>query len=64
VAETKAMVAALHAGGLEVLLDVVFNHTDEAGELGPTLCHRGLDNPAYYGLEPPTPPLRGHHRVR
>jgi glycogen operon protein len=52
VAEFKAMVDALHAAGIEVLLDVVFNHTAEGGELGPTLCHRGIDNPAYYRLEP------------
>ena len=52
VAEFKAMVAALHRAGLEVLLDVVFNHTTEADQLGPTLCYRGLDNPAYYRLEP------------
>jgi glycogen operon protein len=51
VAEFKAMVDALHTAGLEVLLDVVFNHTAEANHLGPTLCHRGLDNPAYYRLE-------------
>jgi glycogen operon protein len=51
VAEFKAMVDALHAAGLEVLLDVVFNHTAEANHLGPTLCHRGIDNPAYYRLE-------------
>jgi isoamylase len=50
--EFKAMVDALHAAGLEVLLDVVFNHTAEADQLGPTLCFRGLDNPAYYRLEP------------
>ncbi len=50
VAEFKAMVDALHAAGLEVLLDVVYNHTAEAGPLGPTLCFRGLDNPAYYQL--------------
>jgi isoamylase len=48
--EFKAMVDALHAAGLEVLLDVVFNHTAEADHLGPTLCFRGLDNPAYYRL--------------
>ncbi len=52
VAEFKAMVDALHRAGLEVLLDVVFNHTTEADQLGPTLCYRGLDNPAYYRLEP------------
>ncbi len=55
VAEFKAMVNALHAAGLEVLLDVVFNHTAEAGPGGPTLCFRGLDNPAYYRLDPANP---------
>jgi isoamylase len=55
VAEFQAMVAALHAAGLEVLLDVVFNHTAEGDHLGPTLCHRGLDNPAYYRLDPADP---------
>ena len=51
VAEFKAMVKALHAAGLEVILDVVFNHTAEADHLGPTLCFRGLDNSAYYRLD-------------
>ncbi len=55
VAEFQRMVQSLHAAGLEVILDVVFNHTAEAGEIGPTLCHRGLDNPAYYRLEPDNP---------
>ncbi|MET0460448.1 MAG: glycogen debranching protein GlgX [Ilumatobacteraceae bacterium] len=55
VAEFKAMVQALHAAGLEVLLDVVYNHTAEAGADGPTLCHRGLDNAAYYRLDPADP---------
>src|SRR6516225_1843307 len=55
VAEFKAMVNALHAAGLEVLLDVVFNHSAEAGPEGPTLCFRGLDNPAYYRLDPADP---------
>ncbi len=55
VGEFKAMVDALHAAGLEVLLDVVFNHTAEGNHLGPTLCHRGLDNPAYYRLEADDP---------
>jgi isoamylase len=50
--EFKSMVKRLHAAGLEVILDVVFNHTAEADHLGPTLCHRGLDNPAYYRLDP------------
>jgi isoamylase len=52
VAEFKAMVDALHRAGLEVILDVVFNHTAESNQLGPTLCFRGLDNPAYYRLDP------------
>jgi isoamylase len=55
VAEFKAMVSALHGAGLEVLLDVVFNHTAEGDHLGPTLCFRGLDNPAYYRLEADDP---------
>ena len=52
VAEFQAMVDALHRAGLEVILDVVFNHTAEGDHLGPTLCHRGLDNPTYYWLDP------------
>jgi glycogen operon protein len=52
VTEFKAMVDALHQAGLEVLIDVVFNHTCEGDGLGPTLCFRGLDNPAYYRLAP------------
>ena len=52
IAEFQAMVEALHAAGLEVLLDVVFNHTGEGSHMGPTLCFRGLDNPAYYRLVP------------
>jgi isoamylase len=48
--EFKAMVKALHAAGLEVILDVVFNHTAEGSQLGPTLAFRGFDNPAYYRL--------------
>jgi glycogen operon protein len=55
IAEFKAMVDALHAAGIEVLLDVVFNHTAEGDHLGPTFCHRGLDNPAYYRLDPGDP---------
>ncbi len=51
VPEFKAMVDALHTAGIEVLLDVVFNHTAEGSQLGPTLCYRGLDNPAYYRLQ-------------
>jgi isoamylase len=52
VAEFQTMVDTLHNAGLEVILDVVFNHTAEGNHLGPTLCHRGLDNPAYYRLVP------------
>jgi isoamylase len=55
VAEFKAMVKALHQAGLEVILDVVFNHTAEGGEGGPSLCFRGLDNTAYYRLDPGHP---------
>jgi isoamylase len=51
VREFKAMVRALHAAGIEVLLDVVYNHTAEGGEDGPTLAFRGLDNPTYYRLQ-------------
>jgi isoamylase len=47
----KAMVRELHAAGLEVILDVVFNHTAEGNEHGPTLCFRGLDNGSYYRLQ-------------
>jgi glycogen operon protein len=49
-AEFRAMVQALHAAGIEVLLDVVFNHTAEGDQRGPTLCYRGIDNAAYYRL--------------
>ena len=55
VAEFKAMVDALHQAGLEVILDVVFNHTAEAGPDGPTLCFRGIDNLAYYRVVPDDP---------
>ncbi len=48
--EFKAMVRGLHAAGIEVLLDVVYNHTAETGEAGPTLSLRGLDNAIYYRL--------------
>jgi isoamylase len=50
VAEFKSMVKSLHAAGLEVILDVVYNHTAEGNHLGPTLSFRGLDNRAYYRL--------------
>ncbi len=51
VAEFKAMVKALHAAGIEVILDVVYNHTAESGAFGPTLSFRGIDNAAYYRLD-------------
>ncbi|MFN8051544.1 MAG: glycogen debranching protein GlgX [Acidimicrobiales bacterium] len=50
VVEFKEMVKALHAAGLEVIMDVVFNHTAEGNHLGPTLSMKGIDNPAYYRL--------------
>ena len=50
VAEFKAMVTALHEAGIEVILDVVYNHTAEGGTGGPTLSFRGIDNRAYYRL--------------
>jgi isoamylase len=50
VREFKAMVRALHRAGLEVILDVVYNHTGEGDHRGPTLCFRGIDNQAYYRL--------------
>ncbi|MDK1477024.1 glycogen debranching protein GlgX [Streptomyces sp. 549] len=50
VGEFKQMVRALHAAGIEVILDVVYNHTAEAGERGPTLSLRGIDNRGYYRL--------------
>jgi glycogen operon protein len=51
-AEFRAMVDALHAAGLEVVLDVVYNHTPEGNEFGPTLSFRGLDNRTWYRLVP------------
>jgi isoamylase len=55
VAEFKGMVKALHEAGIEVILDVVYNHTAESGALGPTLSFRGIDNAAYYQLAPDNP---------
>jgi isoamylase len=52
VSEFKAMVKRLHDAGIEVILDVVYNHTGEGDQLGPTLCFRGVDNAAYYRLDP------------
>jgi len=50
IAEFQQMVARLHAAGIEVILDVVYNHTAEGDQMGPTLCFRGFDNAAYYRL--------------
>jgi glycogen operon protein len=55
VSEFKTMVRSLHAAGIEVILDVVYNHTAEGNHLGPTLAFRGIDNQAYYRLVPDRP---------
>ncbi len=53
--EFKSMVKTLHSAGIEVILDVVYNHTAEGNQFGPTLSFRGLDNAAYYRLAPDHP---------
>ena len=53
--EFKSMVKRLHSAGIEVILDVVYNHTAEGGHLGPTLSFRGIDNKSYYRLDPAQP---------
>jgi isoamylase len=53
--EFKGMVKALHRAGLEVILDVVYNHTAEGNHMGPMLAFRGIDNPSYYRLSPEDP---------
>jgi glycogen operon protein len=55
VTEFREMVKALHAAGIEVILDVVYNHTAEGNHLGPTLSLKGLENTSYYRLVPETP---------
>ena len=55
VREFKGMVKALHRAGIEVILDVVYNHTAEGNHLGPMLSFRGVDNASYYRLMPETP---------
>jgi isoamylase len=55
VREFKAMVKAMHAAGIEVILDVVYNHTGEGDHNGPTLSFRGIDNAAYYRLDAEDP---------
>jgi glycogen operon protein len=56
-ADFRAMVRRLHAAGLEVIVDVVYNHTAETDELGPTISWRGLDNRSWYRLQPGRPAL-------
>lgn len=51
VSEFRDMVSGLHNAGIEVLLDVVYNHSAEGNQMGPTLCYRGIDNLSYYRLE-------------
>jgi len=53
--EFRTMVKTLHSAGIEVILDVVYNHTAEGNQLGPTLSFRGIDNASYYRLEPGDP---------
>ncbi len=53
--EFKTMVKTLHSAGIEVILDVVYNHTAEGNQLGPTLSFRGIDNAVYYRLLPDNP---------
>jgi glycogen operon protein len=53
--EFREMVATLHDAGIEVILDVVYNHTAEGNERGPTLCFKGIDNASYYRLMPDNP---------
>ena len=55
IVEFKAMVRTLHRAGIEVILDVVYNHTAEADQYGPTVSLRGIDNRAYYRLDPTNP---------
>src|SRR5579864_4721284 len=55
ISEFKTMVKVLHSAGIEVILDVVYNHTAEGNQLGPTLSFRGIDNAAYYRLTPENP---------
>jgi glycogen operon protein len=53
--EFKTMIRTLHAAGIEIILDVVYNHTAEGNQLGPTLSFRGIDNASYYSLSPEFP---------
>ena len=58
------MVSHLHDAGIEVILDVVYNHTAEGNELGPTLSFKGIDNASYYRLAPDNALLHQRHRHR
>jgi isoamylase len=55
ISEFKTMVKTLHSAGIEVILDVVYNHTAEGNQMGPTLSFRGVDNASYYRLSPQDP---------
>src|SRR5678816_3628808 len=55
VTEFKEMVRSLHADGIEIILDVVYNHTAEGNQMGPTLCFLGIDNISSYRLSPENP---------
>ena len=55
ISEFKTMVKTLHSAGIEVILDVVYNHTAEGNQMGPTLSFRGIDNASYYRLKPDAP---------
>jgi glycogen operon protein len=59
--EFRDLVKALHKAGIEVILDVVFNHTDEGNELGPTQSFRGIDNRTYYLLDPNNPAVYANY---
>jgi glycogen operon protein len=59
--EFKTLVRELHKAGIEVILDVVFNHTGEGNELGPTISFKGIDNPAYYLLSGPPDHYRRYY---